>query len=67
MMTFIEDNILYLIGGVIGAISGYLYYIYVGCNSGTCPITSSPTVSVIWGAVMGGLLLSIFKKGEKKE
>ena len=66
MMKFVKNNILYLIGGIIGAIGGYIYYIYIGCDSGSCPITSSPTMSVIWGALMGGLLLSMFKK-EKKE
>ena len=65
MIKFVKNNILYIIGGIIGAVGGYLYYIYIGCDSGSCPITSSPTMSVIWGAVMGGLILSAFKKGEK--
>ena len=65
MMKFIKNNILYLIGGIIGALGGYIYYIYIGCDSGSCSITSSPTMSVIWGALMGGLLLSIFKKEKK--
>ncbi len=64
-MKFIKNNILYLIGGIIGALGGYIYYIYIGCDSGSCSITSSPTMSVIWGALMGGLLLSIFKKEKK--
>lgn len=49
-------------GVVIGTIGGYLYWRFVGCSTGTCPITSSPVNSSIWGAVMGGLLLSMFKK-----
>ena len=65
MIKFIKNNILYLIGGIIGALGGYIYYIYIGCDSGSCSITSSPTMSVIWGALMGGLLLSIFKKEKK--
>ena len=51
-------------GAVIGAIGGFLYWRFVGCSTGTCPITSSPVNSSIWGAVMGGLLLSMFKKEE---
>ena len=58
---------LYIIGGIFGALGGYLYYIYIGCDSGTCPITSSPTLSVVWGTLMGGLLSSIFKKEKKNE
>ena len=65
--SVLKQNILYIIGSIIGALGGYLYYIYIGCDSGTCPITSSPIMSVIWGAVMGGLLLSLFKKEKKSE
>lgn len=56
---------LVLLGVVIGALGGYLYWLYIGCSSGSCPITSSPLLSSMWGAVMGGLLFSIFKREEK--
>ncbi len=65
MKKFIMNNILLLVGGVVGALAGYLYYVFVGCNSGSCPITSSPVMSIIWGAVMGGLLFSMFDKKKK--
>ncbi|MEG0789819.1 MAG: DUF6132 family protein [Alistipes sp.] len=66
MKKFIKDKILYLIGGVVGGVAGYLYYYYVGCASGTCMITSSPVISTLWGAVMGGLLLSLFDRKKKE-
>ncbi len=56
---------LVLLGVVIGALGGYLFWLYIGCSSGSCPITSSPFLSSMWGAVMGGLLFSIFKREEK--
>jgi hypothetical protein len=58
-----------LIGIVVGAIAGYIYYIKVGCSSGTCPITSNPYYSIAWGAAMGYLLGDMFyaKKEETKE
>ena len=62
MKRSIKDYALTLMGAVIGGAAGYAYYFYIGCTSGTCSITSSPVMSVIWGAVMGGLLLSLFKK-----
>ncbi|WP_321331363.1 DUF6132 family protein [uncultured Bacteroides sp.] len=63
---WIHKNILMLIGVIVGAASGYFYWLYIGCTSGTCPITSSPIISAIWGAVLGGLILSLFqKKGNK--
>lgn len=49
------------IGAIIGAIGGYLYYYYVGCASGTCVITSKPLNSILYGAMMGGLLFKIFQ------
>lgn len=35
-------------------------------TTGTCPITSSPVNSSIWGAAMGGLLLSSFMPEHRK-
>lgn len=58
----IRRNLLTIIGVFAGAIAGYAYYHFVGCSSGTCPITSKPINSSLYGAVMGGLLLSMFKK-----
>jgi hypothetical protein len=38
---------------VLGALGGYHYYVFVGCSSGTCPLTSSPISTTGLGAVMG--------------
>ena len=62
----LKEQVLALIGIILGAIGGYLYWHYIGCVSGTCPITSSPIMSTIWGALLGGLLLSMFKKDKKE-
>ncbi len=51
-----------VIGIVIGAVGGFLYYRLVGCSTGTCPITSNPVVSTLYGALMGGLIASGFRK-----
>jgi hypothetical protein len=56
-----------LAGILLGGIGGYLYWRYVGCESGTCPITSSPINSSIWGMLMGGLLFNAFPKKEEKQ
>jgi hypothetical protein len=42
----------------IGIVAGYIYYYYIGCNSGSCPITSSPWSSMGIGGLMGWLLVS---------
>jgi hypothetical protein len=62
MKTFIIKNLLKIIGITIGGIGGYAYYHYVGCASGTCPITSNPYITVIYGAVLGYLFFDMFKK-----
>ena len=41
------------IGIGIGAVLGYAYYYFIGCQSGSCAITSSPTNSVLYGALIG--------------
>lgn len=40
----------------IGAALGYAYYKIIGCRTGTCPITSKPLNSMIYGAVIGFLM-----------
>lgn len=57
-----------IIGGVLGVIAGYIYYLKVGCSTGACAISASPTKSIILFALMGGTLGSMFqqKKDEEK-
>lgn len=45
-----------LAGAFIGALLGFIYYKVVGCATGTCPITSNPYTSSIYGGVMGILI-----------
>lgn len=61
-MNFILKHKLAIIGLAAGAIGGYLYYYFVGCAGGTCPITSNPLFSTLYGALMGGFLFTTFKK-----
>ncbi len=56
------------LGIAAGGIGGYLYYYFIGCNSGTCPITSSPYGSIIMGALLGYLLFgSPWGKNDKSK
>lgn len=64
---FLKRYWLTLLGVAVGAIGGYLYWLFIGCSSGSCPITSSPTISSLWGAAMGGLLFDMFKKRRKNK
>jgi hypothetical protein len=66
MKKWFNNNYLYLLGAVAGAIAGYFYWQQVGCETGTCAITSKPMNSTIYGAIMGSLLLGLFKRENKK-
>ena len=57
-----------IISGAItlaGGIGGFFYWQQVGCLTGTCPITSSPVISSLYGGVMGFLLAGILTPGRK--
>ncbi|CAN5330390.1 DUF6132 family protein [soil metagenome] len=66
-MKAIQKYKLTIIGVLVGGIAGYAYYHFVGCARGTCAITSKPLNSTLYGAVMGGLLFSSFKKEKEKQ
>jgi hypothetical protein len=66
MKNWISENKLYLIGALLGAIGGFLYWKFVGCSSGTCAITSKPFNSTLYGALMGSLLMSLFKNEARR-
>ena len=67
MIGLVKSNWTYLVGGIIGGTGGYLSWFFAGCNSGTCPINSSPVMSTIWGMLLGGLLFSmVFTKKSGK-
>jgi hypothetical protein len=46
------------IGIVVGGGLGFAYYKLIGCSSGTCPLTSNPFTSTLYGGVIGALLAS---------
>lgn len=43
-----------LIGAVVGAILGELYWEFIGCNSGSCPLTSSRLNTILLFTMVGG-------------
>ncbi|MFN5909772.1 MAG: hypothetical protein ACK45H_00420 [Bacteroidota bacterium] len=58
MIDFISKYKWTLIGLLIGAVAGYVYYVFFGCASG-CAIKSSPVNMTVYGLLMGGLLFNM--------
>ena len=48
-------------GIVIGGVLGFGYYKVVGCATGTCPLTSNPWISTLFGMLVGGLIAGTFR------
>lgn len=75
MKNLLKEKKFVLIFALLGATGGFLYWKYVGCLSGTCPIQSVWYWSTLWGAAAGYLVgdmindfvLKRKKKAEEKE
>ena len=56
--------------GLLGALGGYLYWRFIGCQAGTCPIQSVWYYSVLWGAALvylvGDMILDLLIRRSKK-
>ena len=67
----IKRKYLQIILTVVGAVGGFLYWKFVGCESGSCAIKSVWYWSTLWGAVVGYLvgdfISDIIKKIKKRK
>lgn len=63
-MNFILKYKLPLIGVALGAAGGFAYWYFIGCTSGTCPITSQWPNSTAYGALLGFLMANGQKRPE---
>ena len=67
VFSWLKRHWLTVVGVALGTVGGLLYWKFVGCSTGTCPITSSPWMSSLWGALIGGTLLNGFEKKPSHE
>jgi phage shock protein E len=65
-MSFLKRYWVTLAGIITGALAGYWYWHQAGCTSGNCLITSKPVNATLYGALMGGLIFSMFKTKKYK-
>lgn len=57
----LKKHIFIIVFTVSGAVGGFLYWKFVGCRTGNCPIKSVWYMSTIWGLMIGYLSGSILK------
>lgn len=50
---------------LVGGLLGYLYYLKIGCVTGSCRITSNPLFSTLYGALFGYLIATLMPKPKK--
>jgi len=71
MKAFILKHRFALLLIIPGIIAGFLYWKYVGCLSGTCPLTSNWHSTILFGGFIGYFLGDsvddILKKRKSKE
>ena len=41
---------------MVGAIGGYIYHLYFGCDSAACQISSNPILGTLYGMAVGALI-----------
>ena len=66
MTLFLKTHQFKIAGLLVGGILGFAYYHFIGCNTGTCAITSKPLNSTVYGMVMGYLMFSVFENSKSK-
>lgn len=60
-------QIKHIIGLVAGTIGGYLYYYFVGCQSGSCALKSNPFYNIFLGLLIGYLIADFIPYPPKKK
>jgi hypothetical protein len=56
MRNFLKRNRTILTFTLAGIAAGFLYWHFIGCSSGSCPITSEWHMSTFFGGIFGYLL-----------
>ena len=55
MKDSLKNHGLSIVFAVVGILGGFLYWRFVGCRTGSCPITSNWYMSALMGGLLGYL------------
>ncbi len=53
-------------GAALGALAGFAYYYFIGCQGGACPLTGNPYLATAYGGLIGLLFTVPNKKRDDK-
>jgi hypothetical protein len=62
MKKWVRNNLRWIVGGLAGAVFGYVYWRTIGCENGSCMITGKWHNAMLYFAISGALLFSMFQK-----
>lgn len=65
-LSFFTKHKRTMFGVAVGAVAGFMYWRFIGCSSGHCPISSNPFISTGYGSMLGYLFVGLIRK-EKSE
>tara|TARA_B100001079_G_scaffold48486_1_gene39617 strand:- start:4493 stop:4714 length:222 start_codon:yes stop_codon:yes gene_type:complete len=54
------------LGVIFGGSLGYTYFYFIGCNSGSCAITTDPVNSIAYGSLVGLIIFWLVKNKKEK-
>ncbi len=55
MKKFLKKHRFSIVFAVVGILGGFLYWRFIGCRTGSCPITSNWYTSALMGGLLGYL------------
>jgi hypothetical protein len=64
MKEWLINSRLVIAGLMVGGIAGFLYWKFVGCQSGNCMISSKPLNSTLYFSFIGAVLFQSFKRSK---
>lgn len=56
-----------ILGAIGGGTLGFLYWYFIGCTGGNCPLTSNPYKTTAMFALLGVLFAKDKKENKKEE